>query len=244
MALIASIAGTVIGLIMAALGAQSMAEYYAVDYEPMPIHYAVPLYGAAHLHRPAHPVLCGLRHPDHQAAAAAQCGGSAQRLHQQKGRFQGFCQQPYHEVQMEVPPAHPAQQQGTGPGGAHRPGSRRLHHGHGADLLRQLRQLCQHSVNSIGSFSYRYYLTSYETKEQGKGCETYINESLQPKDIANSQFSLSGLQKDSKYITLTDLDGKKVSLKDGDYYLTEMAAKVYGLSAGDQVHLLQPHHHG
>ena len=47
MALIASIAGTVIGLTMAALGAQSMAEYYAVDYEPMPIHYTVPLYGAA-----------------------------------------------------------------------------------------------------------------------------------------------------------------------------------------------------
>jgi len=48
------------------------------------------------------------------------------------------------------------------------------------------------------------------------------------------------LQKDSKYITLTDLDGKKVTLKDGDYYLTEMAAKVYGLSAGDKFTFYSP----
>lgn len=240
MALIASIAGTVIGLIMAALGAQSMAEYYAVDYEPMPIHYTVPLYGAAicivlpTLFYVVSAILTTKKLLRRNAvdllnASTSKKGGSKAFASNRTMKFKW-------KFRLRTLLSNKARALvvliGLVVGG--------YIMAMGLTFFDSCDNFVNNSVNSIGSFSYRYYLTSYETKEQGKGCETYINESLQPKDIENSQFSLSGLQKDSKYITLTDLDGKKVTLKDGDYYLTEMAAKVYGLSAGDKFTFYSP----
>ena len=240
MALIASIAGTVIGLIMAALGAQSMAEYYAVDYEPMPIHYTVPLYGAAicivlpTLFYVVSAILTTKRLLRRNAvdllnASTSKKSGSKAFASNRTMKFKW-------KFRLRTLLSNKARALvvliGLVVGG--------YIMAMGLTFFDSCDNFVNNSVNSIGSFSYRYYLTSYETKEQGKGCETYINESLQPKDIENSQFSLSGLQKDSKYITLTDLDGKKVTLKDGDYYLTEMAAKVYGLSAGDKFTFYSP----
>lgn len=202
-----------------------MAEYYAVDYEPMPIHYAVPLYGAAicivlpTLFYVVSAILTTKRLLRRNAvdllnASTSKKGGSKAFASNRTMKFKW-------KFRLRTLLSNKARALvvliGLVVGG--------YIMAMGLTFFDSCDNFVNNSVNSIGSFSYRYYLTSYETKEQGKGCETYINESLQPKDIANSQFSLSGLQKDSKYITLTDLDGKKVSLKDGDYYLTEMAAK-------------------
>ena len=239
LALIAGIAGTVVGLLMAAAGAQTMAEYYAVDYEPMPIHYTVPIYGAVicvllptlfylasavlttrkMLSRKAVDLLTASKNTKKISRAFA---GNRNMKFKRKFMLRTLLGNKARALVVLV---------GLIVGG--------YIMALGLTFFDSVDNFVDNSIESIGDFSYRYYLTKYLTEDQEDGTETNVSISLQPKDV-DSQFSLSGLQEDSKFIKLTTVDGNKVQLSDDTYYLTEMASKVYGLEAGDSFTFFSP----
>lgn len=239
MALIAGIAGTVVGLIMAAVGAQTMAEYYAVDYEPMPIHYSVPLYGAVicvilptlfYLISAALTTRKMLKRNAVDLLAAAKNKKMGSRAFA-KNKTMKFKRKFMLRTLLGNKARAAVVLVGLIVGG--------YIMALGLTFFDSCDNFVDNSIESIGSFSYRYFLTTYLSEEQEAGCETYVSVALQPKDV-NSQFSLSGLQKDSQFIKLTNMDGKAIHLSNDQYYLTEMAAKVYGVKAGDTFTFFSP----
>ncbi len=239
MALIAGASGTIVGLILAFAGAQPMAEYYAVDYEPMPIHYTVPLHGA---------ILCIVMPTLFYTVAAvlttrklmkknavelltsSEEGKTGSRAFAENRRMK-FKQKFRLRSLMSNKGRTAAVLIGLIVGG--------YIMALGFTFIDSCDNFVTNSVDRVGQFAHRYYLNTYLTEDQGEGCEYAVSVTLQPKETTG-QFSMNGLPEDSEYIPLQNVEGETITISEDQYYLTSVAAKVYDVSAGDKFTFFSP----
>lgn len=238
LAFIAGIAGTVVGIIIAILGAQTMAEYYAVDYEPMPIKYTVPVYGA---------IICIVIPTLFYVSATTLTVSKMLKKNavdllldtkKKKKEIEIFSDNNKVKFRTKFILRNILGNKartlvvllGLTVGG--------YLMALGLTFFDSCDNFVANSINNIGSFQYRYFLNTYMTEKQEYG-ETYISITLQSKDT-DGQFNLNGLKQDSSYIKLKDLNGEVINLEDDKYFLSEMAAKVYGISEGDDFVFYNP----
>ena len=92
------------------------------------------------------------------------------------------------------------------------------------------------SVDAIGSFEYEYYLNKLIPEAEGENVfydntAGFLAASLAAKD-KNDIATVMGID-DTTYINLKTKDGKVLETEDGKYYISSMAAMIYGLDKGD-----------
>ncbi len=91
------------------------------------------------------------------------------------------------------------------------------------------------SLEKTGNFDSIYYLNNYKTKEEIGHQEGYIYGVFKADDD-ETQFHLIGGEGDAGMLNLKNLQGEKIDLDSG-YYITHIAAKLYGLKKGDKFHI-------
>lgn len=87
-------------------------------------------------------------------------------------------------------------------------------------------------TEKIGTFKYEYCLGTINVGNVDNG-ETLIQNSFEVKGNDNA-VQLCGTS-DNPYLKLKNTEGKSIELKDGKYYMTTLAAKLYGVKKGDKL---------
>ncbi len=92
------------------------------------------------------------------------------------------------------------------------------------------------ALSSMGTYKYQYVLNSLETEPTINGSKMTVN-SLEASD--GTRITFMGLEKDNPYISLKNDKGKEIKIDD-KYYLSNTAATLYDIEAGDKMTFLNP----
>lgn len=101
----------------------------------------------------------------------------------------------------------------------------------GLAFMDSLKSIVTLGGSDIGSFEYEYVM-NYIMTEERDDAEPAIITSFETLD--GSSFYFMGISEDNEYIKIDDVDGKRLSLGEDDCIMTSLAAKVYGVEAGDE----------
>ena len=91
-------------------------------------------------------------------------------------------------------------------------------------------------VDELGSYEYQYVLNEL-IEENEYGGEPILMSSLETK--TGDQLSIIGTSDSNPYLSLIDIDGNIINLKDG-YYITSIMSRLYDIQSGDEITLLNP----
>ncbi len=106
----------------------------------------------------------------------------------------------------------------------------------GYSFLDTMENTKQSMIDEMGSYEYQYVLNTL-TSENQYGGEPVIMSTMENKD--GEQFSIIGTSDTNPYLTLKDVDGRDISLRDG-YYVTSIMAMLQNVDTGDQLTLCNP----
>ena len=89
---------------------------------------------------------------------------------------------------------------------------------------------------ALGTYRYQYVLNELAQDGDYDG-ETLLMSTVELEN--GKQLTFMGVGENNPYLTLTDIDGKPVNLKDG-FYITNVVAKLQGIAKDDEIVILNP----
>jgi len=106
----------------------------------------------------------------------------------------------------------------------------------GYSFLDTMEYTKQNMVDEMGSYEYQYVLNELMT-ENPYGGELLLMSNVEDED--GEQFSFIGTASTNPYMSLKDLQGREVDVKDG-YYVTSVVSTLHNIETGDKLTLCNP----